>query len=154
MPSINTSPKHRLLRWPLLPSESGCESQWRIPMMKNIITSCICWKYVRNRIQRKERQRNEDMRGCKQQQIRGLPYRNWNDVHGRRVHIAKFNEDWPYFGKINPLNTREGSVFRHNCLCRNKRNVNTDYTYVGERWLCRWGIINCVHLNDSQSIYV
>ena len=56
----------------------------------------------------------------------------------------------------NLIRSREGSVFRHNYLCRNKCNVNTDYTYVGERWCCRLDIINFVHvgLNDSQSIYV
>ena len=54
----------------------------------------------------------------------------------------------------NLIRSREGSVFRHNYLCRNKYNVNTDYTYVGERWRCRLDIINFVHVNDSQSIYL
>ena len=54
----------------------------------------------------------------------------------------------------NLIRSREGSVFRHNYLCRNKCNVNTDLTYVGERWRCRLDIINVVHVNDSQSIYL
>ena len=54
----------------------------------------------------------------------------------------------------NLIRPREGSVFRHNYLCRNKCNVNTDYTYVGERWRSRLDIINVVHVNDSQSIYL
>ena len=54
----------------------------------------------------------------------------------------------------NLIRSREGSVFRHNYLCRNKCNVNTYYTYVGERWRCRLDIINCVHVNDNQSIYL
>ena len=54
----------------------------------------------------------------------------------------------------NLIRSREGSVFRHNYLCRNKCNVNADYTYVGERWRCRLDIINFVHVNDIQSIYL
>ena len=41
----------------------------------------------------------------------------------------------------NLIRSREGSVFRHNYLYRNKCNVNADYTYVGERWRCRLYII-------------
>ena len=54
----------------------------------------------------------------------------------------------------NLIRSREGSVFRHNYLCRNKCNVNADYTYVGERWRCRLDIINVLLVNGSQSIYL
>ena len=54
----------------------------------------------------------------------------------------------------NLICSREGSVFRHNYLCRNKCNANTDYTCVGERWRCRLDIINFVIVNYSQSIYL
>ena len=54
----------------------------------------------------------------------------------------------------NLIRSREGSVFRHNYLCRNKCNVNADYTCVGERWRCQLDIINFVIVNDSQSIYL
>ena len=54
----------------------------------------------------------------------------------------------------NLIRSREGSVFRHNYLCRNKCNVNADYTCVGERWRCRLDILNFVIVNDSQSIYL
>ena len=54
----------------------------------------------------------------------------------------------------NLIRSRVGSVFRHNYLCRNKCNVNTDYTYVGERWRCRLDIINVVLVNGSQCIYL
>ena len=54
----------------------------------------------------------------------------------------------------NLIRSREGSVFRHNYLCRNKCNVNAAYTYVGERWRCRLDIINVVLVNGSQSNYL
>ena len=54
----------------------------------------------------------------------------------------------------NLIRSREGSVFRHNYLCRNKCNVNAAYTYVGERWRCRVDIINVVLVNGSQSNYL
>ena len=54
----------------------------------------------------------------------------------------------------NLIRSREGSVFRHNYLCRNKCNMNAAYTYVGERWRCRLDIINVVIVNGSQSNYL
>ena len=54
----------------------------------------------------------------------------------------------------NLIRSREGSVFRHNYLCRNKCNVNAAYTCVGERWRCRLDIINVVIVNGNQYNYL